>query len=117
MADVDDDIEQQFFDPPRRHGVRRATMVLEMGNEEREAIRKKKGDLSGWLFYEVIVGILVSSVLLVEDIHEDDVKEYLYSFLGVNGLIWMLKTYFMYCTIEKRHLAKTEKIDLVLQLS
>ena len=88
-----------------------------MGNEEREAIRKKKGDLSGWLFYEVIVGILVGSVLLVENHLEEDVEQYLYAFLGANGLIWFFKTYFMYCTIEKRHLAKTEKIDLALQLT
>lgn len=88
-----------------------------MGHEEREAIRKKKGDLSGWLFYEVIVGILVGSVLLVEDHLDDNVEQYLYAFLGANGLIWVFKTYFMYYTIDKRHLARTEKIDTALQLT
>jgi len=92
-------------------------MVQEMGHEERESIRKKKGDLSGWLFYEIIVGILVGSVLLVEENLEENAEQYLYSFLGANGLIWFLKTYFMYCTIEKRHLARTEKIELALQLT
>ena len=64
MADIDPDPEANFFDQPPRHGQRRDTIVFELSNDERIAVSKLRADASIYLFYELIIGALVGSVII-----------------------------------------------------
>ena len=58
------DIEANFFDQPRQHGVRRDTLVQELSAEDLEAAQRLKGDTCINLFYESMLGGCTLAVIM-----------------------------------------------------